>query len=141
MTETATMHASCVAWQGQGVLITGAAGAGKSTLALSLMALGCQLVADDRTAISQTAQGLLARAPQQISGRIEARGIGVLNATPIPVAHLALVVDLDRTETKRLPPLSHITLLGSELPLIYRVDGPQFVPAILQLLKAGRSAL
>ena len=43
------LNASCVAWQGRGALILGRSGAGKSALALQLMALGADLVSDDRT--------------------------------------------------------------------------------------------
>ena len=45
------LHGSCVAVEGRGVLIVGPSGAGKSSLALALMALGAELVADDRTEV------------------------------------------------------------------------------------------
>jgi len=48
MTATTTIHASCVAVDGKGLLITGASGSGKSALALQLMAFGAHLIADDR---------------------------------------------------------------------------------------------
>jgi HPr kinase/phosphorylase len=41
------LHASAVSLDGNGVLICGASGTGKSTLALQLMALGAELIADD----------------------------------------------------------------------------------------------
>lgn len=136
---SASLHASAVAWQDQAVLITGKSGSGKSTLALGLMAYGCDLVADDRALLLAENGQLFARAPETITGLIEARGIGVLNAHPVMRARVCLVVDLDRVETQRLPPRRSITLENCELPLIYRVDGPHWVPAILQLLKSGWS--
>jgi len=40
-------HASCVDFDGKGVLILGASGSGKSSLALACMSLGARLVGDD----------------------------------------------------------------------------------------------
>ena len=62
---TLIMHASCVAVQGKGVLILGPSGAGKSSLALQLMALGADLVADDRTEISVQNGAAIARSPDK----------------------------------------------------------------------------
>ena len=135
------LHASCVAWDGKAILIKGKSGSGKSGMALHLMALGCVLVADDRTNLSRKDKHLIATCPLTLSGLIEARGIGILNARPLPAAEVALVVDLDQTETERLPQRRIITVLGCDLPLIWRSDHAHFVPAILQILKSGWSDL
>src|SRR5680860_706999 len=47
------LHATSIAINGCGVLIRGAPGSGKSSLALQLMALGGVLIADDRTHVSR----------------------------------------------------------------------------------------
>ena len=139
-----TFHASCVALDGRAALIMGASGQGKSTLALQLMALGAELVADDRTILSLDATAippcLQADAPPPLRGMIEARGVGLLQARAVGPCAVHLVVDLDRTETARLPDMRRIDLLGQALPLVLRVDGPSFPAAILQYLKAGRAA-
>ena len=93
MGETLTLHASCVALDGRGVLILGRSGAGKSSLALELMALGARLVADDRTVLHADDGAPVASCPPAILGKIEARGVGILAADPSPVD------DLDRQET------------------------------------------
>lgn len=134
-----TVHATCVSWQDKAVLITGRAGAGKSTLALQCMALGCTLIADDRTVLDLSDGQVMASCPPTLAGLIEARGIGILTADVAPSAVVCLVVDLDQTEAERLPPRRYNTVLGCSLPLIRRVEGAQFVPAILQLLKSGWS--
>ena len=114
---------------------------GKSALALQLMALGADLVADDGTLIRRGAEGgLWASCPEPIAGRIEARGVGILAADSVPSAQLVLVVDLDQPEPDRLPPFRKITLLGEEVDLLLRVDHAHFASAILQYLKAGRAA-
>lgn len=139
MATPETLHATCVTLQGQAVVIQGASGAGKSALGLALMALGCALIADDRVHLTVQDGKVIARCPPALAGLIEARGLGILRAHHEPQARVALVVDLDRSETERLPPQRRLTLLGRDLPLIYRVDAPQFAPAILQILKAGWS--
>ena len=50
-----------------------------------------------------------------------------------------LVVDLDQSQTARLPEQRSFEVVGQEIPLICRVDAPHFAPAILQILKSGWS--
>ena len=138
--ETATtLHANCVALGGRAVLILGASGSGKSALALQLMALGGTLVADDRTELTATPAGLLARAPSAIRGRIEARGIGILNAAAVSDVPVVLAVDLDKRGDDRLPPRRSRSILGHRVNLIHGQDGAHFPAAIRQYVMAGRS--
>lgn len=136
-----TLHGTCVAYDGRGVLLRGASGCGKSATGLMLMGLGCGLVADDRTTLHRAGDRIIATCPATIRGSIEARGIGLLAATPVDQARLALVVDLDVTATTRLPKRRTVTFLGNDIPLIDRVPDPHLVPAILQFLKSGWSPL
>ncbi|UYV39590.1 HPr kinase/phosphatase C-terminal domain-containing protein [Rhodobacteraceae bacterium D3-12] len=124
---------------GRGVLILGPSGAGKSALALRLMALGAGLVADDRVILERQEEAVIADAPAQIAGLIEARFVGILNAATAGPTALALVVDLDHDENERLPPKRHKNLLGVSLPLLHNSATGHFPAAILQYLKAGRS--
>lgn len=133
------IHASCVAVNDRAVLITGAAGQGKTTLALALMAHGAILVADDRVMLSNCDGRLVATAPPTIAGLIEARGIGLLNAAHADAASVAALIDLDQTETDRIPPPRYVTQLGCDIPLFFAVTGPHFAAAIMQFLKAGLS--
>lgn len=134
------IHASCVAQGGRAVLIRGASGAGKSSLALELMARGAELVADDRVILTREGGALIARAPETLAGMIEARGVGILNARPAGSAPVALVVDLDHLETDRLPPQRSTNLLGVSLTLLHNTDTAAFAAAILQYLREGRRA-
>ncbi|MDU8927107.1 HPr kinase/phosphatase C-terminal domain-containing protein [Alisedimentitalea sp. MJ-SS2] len=133
------IHGSCVAHGGKAVLILGASGAGKSGLALELMALGATLVADDRVMLYRQAETLIARAPEALRGRIEARFVGILNARTEDEAPLELIVDLDQKERDRLPPFRSKEILGISLPVLHNVDTGCFPAAILQYLRAGRS--
>lgn len=134
------MHASCVAYAGRGVLIVGPSGSGKSALALQLMGLGADLVADDQTILTPNGADLIARCPTPLRGLIEARGIGILHANPLEAASVVLVVDLTQREVERLPPKREVTLLDVTLDLVLGQEGAHFPFALLQLLKGGRQA-
>ncbi|MGR3323310.1 MAG: HPr kinase/phosphorylase [Pseudooceanicola sp.] len=132
------LHASCVAWDGRGLLILGASGRGKSALALELMARGARLVADDQVVLAREGAAVVASSPPAIAGRIEARFVGILAAEALDRAELALVVDLDLIEDQRLPPQRSRKLLGLPLPLLHNVEKPHFPAAVLQYLKQDR---
>ena len=131
------LHATCVAYQGHGLLILGASGTGKSSLALQMIALGAELVADDRVILTRTGANLVAQCPPALTNMIEARGMGILNVPTIGPTNLQLAVTLDRTETKRLPPPREIRMLDVPLPLLHKIETPSFPAALLQYLKVG----
>ena len=137
--DSLVLHASAVALGRQGLLILGASGAGKSALALSLMAFGACLVADDRTRLRSACGALWASCPETIAGRIDARGIGILTAEPLPRARITAVVDLDHPESERLPPDRRRTILGHDLPLILNGAGLPFAAGLVQYLKGMRT--
>lgn len=97
-----TVHTSCVAIDGQAVLIGGRSGRGKSDLALRLIDRGATLVSDDYTLVRPVEGRLLATAPETIAGKIEVRGVGVLEYPVERDVPVALLVDLDLDAT-RLP--------------------------------------
>lgn len=136
--QSVVLHATTVDYRGNGVLISGASGTGKSALALQLMALGATLVSDDRTLITRDGSKLIATAPKSIEGLIEARGVGLLQAVHTPSTSLHLAVDMGVTETERLPPLREFRHSFISLTCLYKVAAPYFPAAILQYLKQGR---
>lgn len=137
---TATLHASCVAVGRRGVVILGPSGSGKSGLALSLMALGAVLVADDRTDLCLRDGAVVARCPAPLRGMIEARGVGLLNAPTLDEAEVVLVIDLATPETDRLPPRRSISLLGVACDLVLGSPLAHFPAAVLCYLTHGRRA-
>src|SRR3954447_22487577 len=73
-----TVHASTVATEGRAVVIAGPSGSGKSDLALRLLDRGFTLVSDDQTTIKRDGDRLIASAPPNIAGKLEIRGIGIV---------------------------------------------------------------
>ena len=132
------LHASAVAVGNRALLITGASGTGKSGLALQLVALGAKLVADDGVAARRRPEGgLLLTCPVPTRGLIEARGVGLLQVPFTEAALAVAAVDLDRTETARLPEPQDIVIAGETIPLLQRVEGPAFASILLLYLRGG----
>lgn len=135
------LHASCVAVEGRGLLIKGPSGAGKSALAIRLIALGAELVSDDRTRVTVGGGVLQASCPNPaLQGLIEARGIGILHAPSVETAPLALAIDLGQPEPDRLPPRREVTILGIRLPLVLHPQNDHFPDALMLYLRHGRQA-
>lgn len=134
-----TTHASAVSIDGKGLLILGSSGSGKSALALELIALGAQLIADDRVLLTRQEDRLIAESPPALSGLIEARGVGLLHAQPAGPTPITVVVDLGQAETERLPQFRHIEILGVQLPLVLGPAGPHLGISLRQLILCGRS--
>jgi len=133
-----TLHGSAVARNGRGVLILGASGAGKSALALQLMALGADLLADDGVILERSDEGVTLFCPAAISGMIEARGVGLLLVNAIDATKLAIVVDLDKTAPSRLPAPDVTVILGYEFPLICGKKAPNLAAIVWCLLGGGQ---
>jgi HPr kinase/phosphorylase len=106
------VHGTCVALGTRAALLRGPSGAGKSDLALRFLALSEEggekpmLVADDQVFVAPNDNGaLVASAPSSIAGKIEVRGLGIIDVLALPEANLALVCDLVGTkEVPRMPP-------------------------------------
>ena len=113
-----TVHASTVALDGRAVLITGLSGSGKSDLALRLLERGFSLVSDDQTMVKRDGNRLVASAPPTIAGKLEVRGIGIVDMDHVEQVPVALLVELTG-EIQRMPDDSRERpILGVRLPLI-----------------------
>jgi serine kinase of HPr protein (carbohydrate metabolism regulator) len=113
-----TVHGSTVAIGGRAVLITGPSGSGKSDLTLRLVDRGFSLVSDDQTIVKKDGGRLVASAPPTIAGKLEIRGIGIIDVEQIDNVPVALIVELTG-DIQRMPDDSRERpILGIKLPLI-----------------------
>jgi len=84
LAERITRHGVFVEVYGEGVLILGDSGVGKSETAVELIKRGHRLIADDAVEIKKTgAKTLVGSAPDNIRHFVELRGIGIINARRI----------------------------------------------------------
>lgn len=136
---TIQIHASCVELSGLGVLLRGASGSGKSDLALRLIDAGGRLVADDRTDLAVADGALVASAPPPIAGRLEIRGVGIVDMPAVAMTRVGLAADLvSPAEVERLPSPRHCAYLGIEIPLL--AVAPFECSAAVKLRVAARAA-
>jgi serine kinase of HPr protein (carbohydrate metabolism regulator) len=146
------VHGTCVALGQRGALLRGPSGCGKSDLALRFLFLARRgpaaretpaLVADDRVELRRDGGRLLAACPAAIRGKLEVRGVGIVNVKTLPECELSLVVDLVQPEqVERLPePGLTARLAGVELPLLRLAPFEESAPIKLALAvaHAGRS--
>ncbi len=98
----------------RGVMIEGDSGAGKSDLALRAMSEGLSLVSDDRTVVFVSDGRLYGRAPDALSGRIEARGVGILVVASVGIAEILILARCVAAPAavERHPDFAAQTLLG-----------------------------
>ncbi|HAK62890.1 MAG: HPr kinase/phosphorylase [Pseudomonadota bacterium] len=129
------LHGTCVAIEGNGVLLRGAPGSGKSDLALRLIDQYADaiLVADDRVDIVVRKGLLYASPPPNIAGKLEVRGVGIVHVSFRPEAPLRLLVDLVGLEQiQRMPEPEQEEISGVLLPRVRLAPFTPSAPAILR---------
>ena len=126
------MHATTVAIDGRGVLISGPSGSGKSDLALRLIDRGAKLVSDDQTLVRAEGGAALAYAPATIAGRLEVRGLGILDTERVEGVPLALSVALAE-DVERLPEPRRTVVAGVEMAELRLDPRPASAPIKVEL--------
>ncbi len=108
------IHATALAMGGNGILIRGPSGSGKSDLALRCLSLGAnslltapmELVSDDRTELVLENDAVMLAAPSTIAGKLEVRGVGIVDVPYAERARLCMIAQLTDLEVERYPALS-----------------------------------
>ena len=122
------VHATALVVGDVGLLIRGASGCGKTSLALALIVDAtrdgrfARLVGDDRIGLTGAGGRLLARPHPSIAGRVEVRGLGVLPIEHEPGCVVRLVADLVSNPSELGPRCPEhaptATLLGVDCPAL-----------------------
>jgi HPr kinase/phosphorylase len=117
------IHATAVVIGRAGILIKGPSRAGKSSLALALLAeaarlsLFGRLVGDDRVSVERQGETLVLRGHPAIQGKIEQRGKGILDIAFEPSAVAHYVIDLGSPGAASTSAAT-TRIEGMELPLL-----------------------
>ena len=133
------LHASTVAIDRQAVLIIGVSGNGKSDLALRLIDRGAKLVSDDYTLLTRVGAVLMASSPATIKGKLEVRGIGIIDCDALDAAPAALIVGIDEVPL-RMPEDDVQNIIGVAIPVValapFEASAPIKVELALRRLAA-----
>lgn len=134
-----TVHATLVNLSGCGVLLLGPSGSGKSDFAIRLLAhTGAHLVADDRVILDVKDGGLLGRAPEALSGLIEARGLGVLRVPCVACSPIHIAVHMTPgQQAERMPDPQRWRWGGVDVPAVTMDPFQVGAVAKLALLACG----
>ncbi|MFC0203041.1 HPr kinase/phosphorylase [Novosphingobium soli] len=111
-------QSTCVAVGGRGVLIEGAPGTGKSTLALALIDRGAVLVGDDSLLLSSKEGTLFASPHPRTLGILEVRNLGLLPFPCLERAPVALVLMLDPAAPRFVEAAERVEIAGVALPFL-----------------------
>ncbi len=125
-----TRHGVLLEVSGEGVLILGDSGVGKSETALELIKRGHRLIADDAVEIRKVSEKtLVGSAPDNIRHYIELRGVGIINARRIfgmgavkLTESIDMVVQLEPWDNKKIYDRlgledNHMNILGIDVPV------------------------
>lgn len=131
LAERITLHGVLCEIYGEGVLITGESGVGKSETAIELVKRGHRLVADDAVEIKKVSdKSLVGTAPETIRHFIEIRGIGIIDVRRIfgmgsikETEKIDLIIKLEAWDPKKqYDRLGLVTeyseLLGNKIPTL-----------------------
>ncbi len=111
------MQASAVAIAGRALLIEGRPGSGKSSLALALIDRGATLIGDDGVRLVKEGPQLLACPPPNITGKLEIRGVGIVEL-PCCSAPVGLILALGKSSERVPERLETRELLGCAIPVL-----------------------
>jgi HPr kinase/phosphorylase len=133
-----TVHATCIAIDGHGILLRGPSGSGKSDLALRAIDRGARLVADDRVVLTRRGENVVASAPSSLHGLIEIRGLGIMRMDAVAEAPVMLVADMVGPGViERLPERRRCEIEAASVPLIAVSPFEASAPAKLRLALAA----
>ena len=131
---------TCIAFGEEAVLFRGPSGSGKSDLALRCIEKGADLISDDQTILCRKNKKIIASAPRTIAGKLEVRGLGILDFPYREDAPLVLVLDLiNEGALERLPKIDFVDYFDIKIPnlriLSFESSAVEKVALALRLVK------
>lgn len=131
LAQRITRHGVLVEVYGEGILLIGDSGVGKSETAIELIKRGHRLIADDAVEIKRVSKrSLVGSSPENIRHFIELRGIGIINARRIfgigavkVSEKIDLVINLELWNSKKVYDRmgmddEYMEILGIEIPVV-----------------------
>lgn len=131
LAQRITRHGVLVEVYGEGILLIGDSGVGKSETAIELIKRGHRLIADDAVEIKRVSKkSLIGSSPANIRHFIELRGIGIINARRIfgigavkVSEKIDLVINLELWNSKKVYDRmgmdnEYMEILGIEIPVV-----------------------
>jgi len=132
MVQKSLIHGTCLQYKNVGLLLQGKSGIGKSDLTLRLIDNGGTLVSDDQVCLSHSNNILYAYPPEEIEGKIEIRGIGIVKMPYLKQTQVDCTIQLDDQQNiERLPFEQTIELCGHKVKQ-YHID-PKSQSAIAKI--------
>jgi HPr kinase/phosphorylase len=117
MSATVLANVTAVSIGGRALLIEGAPGSGKSSLALALIDRGASLIGDDAVSVVRQGDSAIAAPPPNTAGLIEIRNVGIVEL-PACEAPIALVLKLDPAAARFPIDLGKRDVAGVPIPLL-----------------------
>jgi HPr kinase/phosphorylase len=141
MTSSLILHATSLVFCGQGILLRGPSGSGKSDLALRLIDKEAILVADDNNIMSVEQDVLYAQAPSATAGLLEIRGVGLRCVPHVEKAAIDFCFDcVALGDIPRMPEESVVDIAGVKIPLFkiypFEVSAVAKIRGVLQYPRA-----
>lgn len=136
-----TVHASAVVVGEAGILIRGPSGSGKSSLARRLVeaatrrGLFARILGDDRLHLAAEHGRLVARPHPLIAGKLEVRGLGIVDQAHVPAAVIRLCVDCGSAPLDRLPGTDQLYEILAGVTVRRIVAGPGDTETVLFALE------
>lgn len=120
------VYGTCVALGEHAAILKGPSGSGKSDLALRFIfaawpGVKPRLVSDDQIRVTLREGTLIAAPPETIAGKIEVRGLGIVEVPYQREAQISLIVRLaDKRDVPRMPPSppEMDTICGINVPVM-----------------------
>ena len=112
------IHGTAVSIAGEGVLIIGASGSGKSDLALRLIDRGAILISDDRVIVVNVNDEPFLQTAPNIENLIEMRGIGIVTMPSVTGIKLRLVIDLGAKVFRFIDTFADYDVAGFVVPCV-----------------------